>query len=100
MIPLQHILILAIFLFIIGLTTLIIRKNFLFTLIGLEITMISVSLSFIIAGNHWEQADGHIMFIITISSAASEISIGLSLLLKLYRHYNTLNIDSIHEMKE
>lgn len=100
MIPIYHILMLSTFFFVLGLTTLIFRRNFLFTLIGLEIMIIAISLSFITSSNYWKQADGNIMFILIISYAAAEVSIGLSLLIKLYNYHNTLNIDLINEMKE
>lgn len=100
MINIHELLVLSIILFTIGLLALIIRKNFLFILIGLEIIMLSISLIFISAGNYWEQTDGQIMFILIISITAAQIAIGLSLLLQLHRRYNTLNIDAINEMKK
>ncbi|MGP1930573.1 MAG: NADH-quinone oxidoreductase subunit NuoK [Arsenophonus sp. ET-YP4-MAG3] len=98
MILLQHCLILTTILFVLGLICLLIRRNFLFMLIGLEIMINSAALAFVIAGSYWIQSDGQIMYILTISLAAAEASIGLALLLKLYRHYDSLNIDKVSEM--
>ena len=50
MIPLQHGLILAAILFVLGLTGLVIRRNLLFMLIGLEIMINASALAFVLAG--------------------------------------------------
>ena len=49
MIPLQHGLILAAILFVLGLTGLVIRRNLLFMLIGLEIMINASALAFVVA---------------------------------------------------
>jgi len=51
MIPLQHGLILAAILFVLGLTGLVIRRNLLFMLIGLEIMINAAALAFVVAGS-------------------------------------------------
>ncbi|MFV9996753.1 MAG: NADH-quinone oxidoreductase subunit NuoK [Arsenophonus endosymbiont of Dermacentor nuttalli] len=98
MILLQHGLILAAILFVLGLSCLLIRRNLLFMLIGLEIMINSAALAFVVAGSYWGQADGQVMYILTISLAAAEASIGLALLLRLHRNRQNLNIDEVSEM--
>ena len=95
MIPLQHGLILAAILFVLGLTGLVIRRNLLFMLIGLEIMINASALAFVVAGSYWGQTDGQVMYIL----AAAEASIGLALLLQLHRRRQNLNIDSVSEMR-
>ncbi|WP_136130830.1 NADH-quinone oxidoreductase subunit NuoK [Candidatus Pantoea edessiphila] len=97
MINLQHGLILSIILFMIGLTSLMIRRNLLFILVGLEIMINAAALALVFAGSCWGQIDGQIMYIMAISLAASEASIGLALLIQLHR-YKSLNIDNMNEM--
>lgn len=99
MILLQHGLILTAILFVLGLTCLLIRRNLLFMLIGLEIMINSAALAFVVAGSYWGQADGQVMYILTISLDAAEASIGLALLLQLHRHRQNLNIDEVSEMR-
>lgn len=99
MIPLEHGLILAAILFALGLTGLLIRRNLLFVLISLEIMINAVALAFVVAGSYWQQPDGQVMYIMVISLAAAEASIGLALLLQLHRRRQTLNIDSVSEMR-
>lgn len=98
MIPLSHGLILAIILFILGLSIIIIRRNLLFMVLGLEVMINSAALSFIVVGTYLNQVDGQIIYILIITLAASESAIALALLLKFYRFYRTLNIDCINEI--
>lgn len=99
MIPLQHGLILAAIIFVLGLTSLMMRRNLLFMLIGLEIMMNAAALALVVAGSRWQQADGQVLYILAISLAAAEASIGLALLLQLHRRRQTLNIDTVSEMR-
>lgn len=98
-VPMQHGLVLAAILFVLGLTALVLRRNVLFMLIGLEIMINAAALAFVVAGSYWVKADGQIMYILAISLAAAEASIGLALLLQLYRRRQTLDIDALSEMK-
>ncbi|MDX7987283.1 NADH-quinone oxidoreductase subunit NuoK [Xenorhabdus sp. 12] len=99
MIALSHGLILAAILFTLGFTCLIIRRNFLFMLIGLEIMINAAALAFVVAGSYWAQPDGQVMYILAITLAAAEASIGLALLLQLHRRRQNLNIDTVSEMR-
>ncbi|ATW33915.1 MULTISPECIES: NADH-quinone oxidoreductase subunit NuoK [Candidatus Hamiltonella] len=99
MIPMQHGLILAAILFTLGLTGLLIRRNLIFMLISLEVMINSAALAWVVAGSHWGQPDGQIFYLLAITLAAAEASIGLALLLQLYRRHHTLNIDILSEMR-
>lgn len=96
--PIEHGLILAALLFVIGLVGLVTRRNTLFVLMCLEIMLNSAGLAFIVAGARWGGPDGQVMFIFVITLAAAEASIGLGLLLQLYRRFKTLDIDAASEM--
>ncbi|CAL4320270.1 NADH-quinone oxidoreductase subunit K [Buchnera aphidicola (Protaphis terricola)] len=98
MISLFHCLFLSLILFTLGLTSLIVRRNVLFILISLEIMMNAVALALVTVGSYWKQPDGQIMYMLTITLAASEASIALALLLQLYRTRKTLNINVLSEM--
>ncbi|WWO95196.1 MAG: NADH-quinone oxidoreductase subunit NuoK [Candidatus Dasytiphilus stammeri] len=95
MIPFQHGLILSTILFILGIIIIFTRRNFLFMLIGIEIMLNAAALVFILSGYTWKRIDSQIMYILTITIAAIEASIGLALLLKLHRYYHNLKIDLV-----
>jgi len=97
-IPMEHGLALAAVLFSLGLIGLMVRRNILFILMSLEVMMNATALAFVVAGSRWAQADGQIMFILVITLAAAEASIGLAILLQLYRRFHTLDVDAASEM--
>lgn len=98
-IPMEHGLALAAVLFSIGLLGLMVRRNILFVLMSLEVMMNAAAMAFVVAGARWIQADGQIMYILVITLAAAEASIGLAILLQLHRRFNTLDIDAASEMR-
>jgi NADH-quinone oxidoreductase subunit K len=98
-IPLQHALILSAILFSLGLLGILMRRNILFVLMSIEIMMNSAALAFVSAGSRWGSADGQIMLILILTLAASEASVGLALVLQIYRRFQTLDTDAASEMK-
>lgn len=95
----EHGLAVAATLFTLGLIGLLVRRNLLFMLMSIEIMMNAAALAFVTAGSRWAQPDGQIMFILVLSLAASEASVGLAILFQLYRRYHTLDVDSASQMK-
>ena len=98
-IPMEHGLILAALLFSLGLIGLMVRRNILFVLMCIEVMMNAAALAFVVAGSRWGQPDGQIMFILILSLAASEASVGLAIVFQLYRRYHTLDVDAASEMR-
>lgn len=98
-IPMEHGLILAAMLFVLGLTGLAVRRTVLYSLMCLEIMMNAAALAFVVAGSRWGQADGQVMFILILSLAAAEASIGLAMVFQFYHRYKSLDIDSASEMR-
>lgn len=98
-IPMEHGLILAALLFALGLIGIIVRRNILYVLMCIEVMMNASALAFVSAGSRWGAADGQIMFILILSLAASEASVGLALVFQLYRRYHTLDVDAASEMR-
>jgi len=98
-IPMSHGLILVGILFAIGLCGVMVRRNFLFMLMSLEIMMNAAALAFIVAGSRWVDPDGQVMFILILTLAAAEAAIGLAILLQFYHKRGHLDVDSANEMK-
>jgi NADH-quinone oxidoreductase subunit K len=87
-------------LFLMGLVGLLIRRNIIFMLMSIEIMLNSAGLVFIIAGSHWAQADGQVMFIFILAVAAAEVSVGLALILQMFHHFRTLDVDAMSNLKD
>ena len=97
-IPADHALILAGILFVLGLISVLIRRNIIFMLISVEIMLNAAGLAFVAAGSRWGQADGQVMFIFILTMAAAEVSVGLALILQIYHHLKTLDSDAADKM--
>jgi NADH-quinone oxidoreductase subunit K len=98
-IPMGHALVLAGVLFALGLAGLLMRRNLIFILMSIEIMLNAAGVAFVAAGSRWGQPDGQIMFLFILAMAASEVAIGLALVLRLYRHHPTLDADAISDMR-
>jgi len=95
----EHGLLLAGALFALGLVGLLVRRNVLFILMSVEIMMNAAALAFVVAGARWGKEDGQIMFIFILTLAAAEASVGLALLLQIFRRFQTLDIDAAGKMR-
>ncbi|MCZ6869351.1 MAG: NADH-quinone oxidoreductase subunit NuoK [Gammaproteobacteria bacterium] len=98
-IPVEHVLVLAGTLFLIGLTGVLVRRNIIFLLMSLEIMLNACGLAFVAAGARWGAPDGQIMFMLILTLAAAEVTVGLGLVLQLERRFDTLDIDVASELK-
>jgi NADH-quinone oxidoreductase subunit K len=98
-IPLNQVLIAAVILFLVGLFGVLVRRNILLILMSIELMLNAGGLAFVAAGSRWNQPDGQVMLIFILSTAAAEVAVGLTLVLQLYRQFNTLDIDVASEMR-
>ncbi|MEJ2210031.1 MAG: NADH-quinone oxidoreductase subunit NuoK [Anaerolineae bacterium] len=97
--PMEYGLILAAILFALGLIGVLVRRNLLFILLSIEIMLNAAGLAFVSAGARWAEPEGQVMFILILATAAAEVSVGLALLLQLYRRMQTLDADAASEMR-
>lgn len=97
-IPVEHGLLLAGILFMLGLIGVLIRRNIIFMLVSVEIMLNAAGLAFIIAGSKWAQPDGQVMFIFILTMAAAEVSVGLALILQIYHQLKTLDSDAANKL--
>lgn len=98
-VPMEHGLILAAILFALGLAGLMFRRNMLFVLMSLEVMLNATGLAFIVGGTAWGQPEGQAMFLLVITLAAAEASVGLALMIQLFRRFGTLDLDAAGRMK-
>ena len=97
-IPMEHGLILAAILFVLGLIGVMTRRNIVFVLMSLEIMLNACGLAFVVASARWQHADGQIMFLMILTLAAAEVAVGLGLIIQMYRRYNTVDLDTLAKM--
>ena len=98
-VPMQHVLILAATLFMLGLAGLLTRRNLIFTLMSIEIMLNASGLAFVAAGARWAQSDGQVMFLFILAMAAAEVSVGLAFVLLFHKRQLALDVDAASEMR-
>jgi NADH-quinone oxidoreductase subunit K len=99
-VPLDHVLLLAAALFALGLAGVLVRRNLIFMLMSIEIMLNATGLAFVAAGARWAQPDGQIMFMFVLTLAAAEVSVGLALVLQLFRRQPTLDADAATTLRD
>ena len=102
MTPLHYYVVLAALLFSIGLAGAMTRRNAILVLIGIELMLNAANLNFIAFwrySEHPEALTGVMFAIFSIAIAAAEAAVGLALVIAIYRHYKTINLDRIDKMK-
>jgi NADH:ubiquinone oxidoreductase subunit K len=100
--PLAGYLLVAALMFAIGLAAALIRRNAILVLIGIELMLNSANLNFIAFwryGPHPEALTGMMFAIFSIAVAAAEAAVGLGLVIAIYRHTQSTEIDKISGMK-
>ncbi len=90
----EYYLYIGILLFSIGLTIVIIKRNLIMILMGIELMLNSATLNFVACGT-----EGSITALFIIVIAVAEASIGLALILAFVRYYKTSNLDEINQLK-
>jgi NADH:ubiquinone oxidoreductase subunit K len=100
--PLAHYLILAALLFGIGLAGALTRRNAVLVLIGIELMLNAANLNFIAFwrfGPQPERMTGLMFVLFSIAIGAAEAAIGLALVIAIYRHRRTAQLDRIDSLK-
>jgi NADH-quinone oxidoreductase subunit K len=89
-------LLLASVLFAVGLLGVLVRRNLLFLLIGVEIMLNAAGLAFVAAAALRGEPDGQVMFLFVLAVAAAEVAVGLALVLRLKRQRDSLDPDRLN----
>ena len=102
MTPLASCLLLSALLFAIGLAGALMRRNAILVLIGIELMLNAANLNFIAFWRYSpnpEALTGMVFVIFSIGVAAAEAAVGLALIISLYRHTKTTNVDEVNLMR-
>jgi NADH:ubiquinone oxidoreductase subunit K len=99
---LQLFLIISAALFGIGLLAALSRRHAIFILIGIELMLAAANLNFVAFwrfGPEPQTPTGVMVAIFSIAIAAAEAAVGLALVITVYRHYRTTNVDRLNQLK-
>lgn len=100
-IPLGYYLSLTAILFVIGLCGALTRKNAIIVLMGIEIMFNAGILNLVVFWHymHYAALTAQMFAIFAISIAAAESAVGLALVIAVYRHYKSVDVNEMKSLK-
>ena len=98
-VPLSYYLIVSAILFVLGAFAVIVRRNALIIFMGVELMLNAVNLTFIAFSRFRGDLDGHSVALFVMAVAAAEAAVGLAIVLNLYRHRRTVNVDEVRSLR-
>ena len=91
-------LVLSTVLFAIGVGGVLLRRNAIIVFMCVELMLNAVNLSFV-AFSRVHGIDGQIVVFFVISVAAAEAAVGLALILAIFRHYESVDLDLFRRLR-
>ena len=106
MIGLTHYLILSSLLFVSGLLAILLKRNAIGVLMGVELILNAANIN-LVAFNHFSHAglngavklDGQMVAVFVIVIAAAEAAVALAIFLNYYRHFRTIDVEQAVGLK-
>ena len=95
---LTHALLLSAALFVIGTLGVIIRKNAIIIFLCIELQLNAVNLAFV-ALSRYTGIEGQLYVFFVMTVAAAEAAVGLAIIISIFRHYETVNVDKFNLLK-
>jgi NADH-quinone oxidoreductase subunit K len=88
----------AAFLFAIGAFGVLVRRNPLIVLLSLELMLNGANLALVAFARMWGGEDGQVFALIVMVVAAAEVTVGLGLIVALYRRRLPIDVDQLSEL--
>ena len=96
---LEHYLVVSTLLFCLGVLGVILRRNLLVMYMGLELMLNAANLALVAFSRFNNNLNGQIMVFFIITVAAAEVSVGLALIVALYRKRQSAHVEDLTSMK-
>jgi len=98
-VPLGHVFLLAGLVLAMGLVCLVAHRNLIMTLIGVEVMMNAAAIAFVAASLRWQLMEGQVFVLFILAVSAAEISLGLALVVSVYRRTGSIDPDRYNILK-
>jgi NADH-quinone oxidoreductase subunit K len=99
-VPIQYYLVLSSILFVIGVVGVLIRKNAIIVLMCIELMLNAVNLLLVAFSTYFGQSDGQLFVFFIMVVAAAEATVGLSILVLIYRNTRSVDIGLFNKLKD
>ena len=91
-------LVLAALLFVIGAFGVLVRRNAIIMFLCIELMLNAVNLTFV-ALSRVVGIEGQLFVFFVMTVAAAEAAVGLAIIISIFRHYETVNVDNFNLLK-
>jgi NADH-quinone oxidoreductase subunit K len=98
-VPFGHVLLLAGVLFLLGLFCAVARRSLIMMVLGVEIMLNAASIVFVAAALHWKQLEGQVFVLFLLAVAATEVSVGLAMIVYAYRRTGSFDPGAYNLLK-
>ena len=95
---LNEALIVSAILFVIGTLGVLIRRNAIIMFLCIELQLNAVNLTFV-ALSRAIGIEGQVFVFFVMTIAAAEAAVGLAIIISIFRHYETVNVDNFNLLK-
>lgn len=92
-------LIVSALLFTIGAVGVLVRRNPLVMFMSIELMLNAVNLSFMAFARFLDSVDGWMFVFLVLTVAASEVVVGLAIIVAIFRSRQTINVDDLNSLK-
>ena len=98
-VPFNHVLALAGLLFLMGIYCVVVRRSLIMILLGVEVMLNAASIVLIGASLLWQNLEGQAVVLFIFAIAATEVSVGLALIVWAYRRTGTVDPENYNLLK-
>jgi len=99
MVPITYYLVLASIMFIIGILGMLIRRNAIVMFMSLELMFNAANLVFIAFAAKHQLLAGQLFVFFVMAGAAGEVSVGLALIVMIFRGRRSIDVDQMNSLK-
>ena len=98
-VPYGHVVVLSGLLLIMGIFCVLVRRNLIMILLGVEIMLNAATIAFVGAALRWHHLEGQVIVLFILAVAAAEVSVGLALIVCAYRRTDSVDPGNYNILK-
>ena len=98
-VPIEYYVMLSGLVFIIGLVGVLIRRNIIIILLSIELMLNATNINFVAFSSYLGNLTGQVFVFFALTVAAAEVAVGLAIIIALYRHQSSINVDDFRLLK-
>lgn len=98
-VPTTHFVTLAAVLFAVGAGGVLLRRSGISILLGIELMLNAVNLTLVAFARQHGHLDGQVFVFFIMAVAAAEVAVGLALLVAIFRHQQSIDVDRLNVLR-